>query len=367
MSAAQDDDSDETRTLSSSSHNEQEEDDNIQEPPSTMNVQKAKANDKGLRAIRRGSQRIPSSRDLGSFSNLAGAQSYVETFKRKAEEARKRVADRKFRAQFAFSSYDNNQTHVWVKDQVKAYIPARVLEEEDEKHTKVEMGMNREIKVIPNSSIGPEITRIQNLQTHYDDMVKMEDVNEATILHNLRLRFHEDEIYTNIGSILVSINPFKWLDGIYTHEKVVSHLEVNPGELQHPHIFMIASDAFRGVQRERRNQSVVISGESGAGKTEATKKCLQFFAEAARVLAEQVPGGQVEDLKMHEKLLSANPLLEGFGNAKTVRNDNSSRFGKWMEVHFDRHVQICGCKIVNYLLEKSRVVYQVSGWTSIRV
>ena len=181
-------------------------------------------------------------------------------------------------------------------------------------------------------------------------MVRMGDVNEATILHNLRARFVEDVVYTNIGTILVSINPFKWIDGLYRSELIHEHLHLPPGEIASPHVFQIAAAAFHGLRNERANQSIIISGESGAGKTEATKKCLQFFAEAA--------GSADKSSGMENKLLSANPILEAFGNAKTVRNNNSSRFGKWMEVHFNGRAQICGSRIINYLLEKSRVVFQ---------
>jgi myosin heavy subunit len=181
-------------------------------------------------------------------------------------------------------------------------------------------------------------------------MVRMGDVNEATILHNLRARFVEDVVYTNIGSILVSINPFTWIPGLYSSELIEEHLNLPPGEISTPHVFQIAAAAFHGLRNEQANQAIIISGESGAGKTEATKKCLQFFAEAA--------GSAEKSSGMDGKLLSANPILEAFGNAKTVRNNNSSRFGKWMEVHFNVRAQICGSQIINYLLEKSRVVFQ---------
>jgi len=114
------------------------------------------------------------------------------------------------------------------------------------------------------------------------DMVRMGDVNEATILHNLRMRFMEDIIYTNIGTILVSINPFKSIDTLYTVDLMREHLNLPRGEISTPHVFQTAAAAFQSMRGERLNQSIIISGESGAGKTEATKKCLQFFGAARR-------------------------------------------------------------------------------------
>ena len=147
----------------------------------------------------------------------------------------------------------------------------------------------------------------------------------------------------------MSINPFKYFPHLYTAELIMEHLNLPRGEISTPHVFQIAAAAYQGLRGEQLNQSIIISGESGAGKTEATKKCLQFFATAA--------GSSAAD-GMEDRLLSANPILEAFGNAKTVRNNNSSRFGKWMEVRFNIRAQISGCRINNYLLEKSRVAFQ---------
>jgi hypothetical protein len=147
----------------------------------------------------------------------------------------------------------------------------------------------------------------------------------------------------------VSMNPFKFIDSLYTEAIMKRQLNLEPGDVAEPHIFGIGAAAFHGLRGEGQDQAVIISGESGAGKTEATKKVLQFLASAA--------GSALGD-GMEQRLLAANPILEAFGNAKTVRNNNSSRFGKWMVVHFNGRGQICGSEIVNYLLEKSRVIGQ---------
>jgi len=152
------------------------------------------------------------------------------------------------------------------------------------------------------------------------------------------------------------------MDGVYSAEVAERYLMRQVGEEVPPHVFGIASAAYGNLKNEQTDQAIIISGESGAGKTEATKKCLQFLAEAASRVAgssetqeDAASGGSIE-----KKLLNANPVLEAFGNAKTVRNNNSSRFGKWMVVHFNMRSQICASEIINYLLEKSRVVLQAN-------
>ena len=178
----------------------------------------------------------------------------------------------------------------------------------------------------------------------------MVDVNEGTILHNVRKRFQNDDIYTFIGTILVAVNPFKWMESLFDIDVINYYRFLSPGQKCRPHLYSLANNAYKCLLDTKRDQSIIISGESGAGKTEATKKCLQYFAEVA-----------TSSTAVDQKLLAANPVLEAFGNAKTVRNDNSSRFGKWMEVQFDTQLTIFGCRIENYLLEKSRVVSQANN------
>jgi myosin heavy subunit len=237
---------------------------------------------------------------------------------------------------------------------------------------KVENGYDGSVMTIPKDSTTYPLHNVASIHNHYDDMVKMEEVNDATILHNLKLRFLSDMVYTNIGTILVSVNPFKWIKNLYSSEVAREHMMTTAGELASPHVFAISGAAFRGML-EGNDQSIIISGESGAGKTEATKQCLHFFVEitrrrsgadggAASGAASGATAGAGAATAAHgspsadeDKVLRVNPVLEAFGNAKTIRNNNSSRFGRWMTVHFDDHAMICGSKIDNYLLEKSRV------------
>ena len=179
--------------------------------------------------------------------------------------------------------------------------------------------------------------------------MKLDDVNEATILQNLRLRFAENLMYTSLGTIIVSINPYFRIPGLYDDD-VAREYRGGSFELE-PHVFQVAERAYSGLLDSRNNQAIIISGESGAGKTEATKQCLKFIAVNAGSSSSGV----------QDRILAANPLLEAFGNAKTLRNDNSSRFGKWMTNGFDANGIICSCKNINYLLETSRVVTHQEG------
>lgn len=180
------------------------------------------------------------------------------------------------------------------------------------------------------------------------DLVMLDEMNMPLILYTLRHRFDKGSIYTNVGDILISINPFRPLP-LYTPMVIDQYQHRGSSELP-PHVFIIADEALRGLLNSDNNQSIIISGESGAGKTEATKQCLQFLAETAG-----------SSTRVEQKILMANPILEAFGNAKTVRNNNSSRFGKYIEVFFSSRGQIDAARNTQYLLEKTRVVLQSHG------
>ncbi|KAM7407721.1 hypothetical protein PAMA_003457 [Pampus argenteus] len=183
------------------------------------------------------------------------------------------------------------------------------------------------------------------------DMVLLEPLNEDSFIENLRNRFDHSEIYTYIGSVVISMNPYRSLP-IYTPDKVEDYRNRNFYELS-PHIYALADEAYRSLRDQDKDQCILITGESGAGKTEASKLVMSYVAA--------VCGKGQEVNKVKEQLLQSNPVLEAFGNAKTVRNDNSSRFGKYMDIEFDFKGDPLGGVISNYLLEKSRVVKQPRG------
>lgn len=156
----------------------------------------------------------------------------------------------------------------------------------------------------------------------------------------------------------VALNPFKLLP-IYTPE-VLDKYKEGGSRHQPPHIFAIADNAYANLLADFRDQAVVISGESGAGKTETMKLVLQFLAEASgRANKQNAKEGEKTE-SLEQQVLQSNPLMEAFGNAKTTRNNNSSRFGKWTEIKFNRAGAIVGGSIINYLLEKSRIPYQAN-------
>merc|ERR1719278_463490 len=195
-----------------------------------------------------------------------------------------------------------------------------------------------------------------------EDMADLTCLNEASVLHNIKERYYSGLIYTYSGLFCVVVNPYKRLP-IYT-EKII---EIYKGKKRHevpPHVFAITDIAYRSMLQDREDQSILCTGESGAGKTENTKKVIQYLAFVAASkpkAASHLPtsnDGALSFGELEQQLLKANPILEAFGNAKTVKNDNSSRFGKFIRINFDASGYIAGANIETYLLEKARVIRQ---------
>ncbi|XP_010635965.1 unconventional myosin-VIIb isoform X1 [Fukomys damarensis] len=213
--------------------------------------------------------------------------------------------------------------------------PGKVLVEDDE-------GKEHWIQADDVGALSP---MHPNSAQGVDDMIRLGDLHEAGIVHNLLIRYQQHKIYTYTGSILVAVNPFQLLP-LYTLEQVQLYYGRQVGELP-PHVFAIANTCYFNLRKNKRDQCCVISGESGAGKTETTKLILQFLATVS---------GQHSWIE--QQVLEANPILEAFGNAKTIHNDNSSRFGKYIDIYINPSGVIEGARIEQFLLEKSRVCHQ---------
>eukprot|EP01080_Neovahlkampfia_damariscottae_P004159 gene4159-7469_t len=181
-----------------------------------------------------------------------------------------------------------------------------------------------------------------------EDMARLTHLNEPSVYYNLAQRYRDETIYTYSGLFLVAINPYKDT-GIYTQAYVDKYKGKNRDEVP-PHVFSLADTAYRNMTQNKQNQSMLVTGESGAGKTENTKKIIQYLTQVA---GSSQGGGELE-----QQIIRTNPLLEAFGNAKTIKNNNSSRFGKFIEIGFNGSGYIVGTKITNYLLETTRVIHQ---------
>ncbi|XP_055076956.1 unconventional myosin-IXAa isoform X5 [Periophthalmus magnuspinnatus] len=184
-------------------------------------------------------------------------------------------------------------------------------------------------------------------QGDYADLCCLPELNERSLLDNLRSRFRQEKIYTYVGSILIVINPFKFLP-IYNPKYVKMYDNHTLGDLE-PHIYAVADVAYHAMLQRQRNQCIVISGESGSGKTQSTN----FLIHHLTALSQKGYASGVEQI-----ILGAGPVLEAFGNAKTAHNNNSSRFGKFIQVNYQESGTVRGAYVEKYLLEKSRLVYQ---------
>uniref|UniRef100_U3KB47 Myosin heavy chain 1 n=1 Tax=Ficedula albicollis TaxID=59894 RepID=U3KB47_FICAL len=200
-----------------------------------------------------------------------------------------------------------------------------------------------------------------------EDMAMMTHLHEPAVLYNLKERYAAWMIYTYSGLFCVTVNPYKWLP-VYNPEVVLAYRGKKRQEAP-PHIFSISDNAYQFMLTDRENQSILITGESGAGKTVNTKRVIQYFATIAaspNKKKEEQTSGKMQGT-LEDQIISANPLLEAFGNAKTVRNDNSSRFGKFIRIHFGATGKLASADIETYLLEKSRVTFQLKAERSYHI
>ncbi|CAL8290473.1 unnamed protein product [Merluccius merluccius] len=243
---------------------------------------------------------------------------------------------------------------VWVPSEKHGFESASIREERGDE-TEVELTDSQRKLTLSREEVQrmnpPRFSKVE-------DMADLTCLNEASVLHNLRERYFSGLIYTYSGLFCVVVNPYKNLP-IYTE----SIVEMYRGKKRHempPHIYAISEAAYRSMLQDREDQSILCTGESGAGKTENTKKVIQYLAHVASSHKTGTLGRNKEPVQgeLERQLLQANPILEAFGNAKTVKNDNSSRFGKFIRINFDVAGYIVGANIETYLLEKSRAIRQ---------
>ncbi|XP_019724511.1 myosin-10 isoform X6 [Hippocampus comes] len=243
---------------------------------------------------------------------------------------------------------------VWVPSEKHGFESASIKEERGDE-VEVELSDSQRLLTLSREEVQrmnpPRFSKVE-------DMADLTCLNEASVLHNLRERYYSGLIYTYSGLFCVVVNPYKNLP-IYTE----SIVEMYRGKKRHempPHIYAISEAAYRSMLQDREDQSILCTGESGAGKTENTKKVIQYLAHVASSHkgATSIRSKDALQGELERQLLQANPILEAFGNAKTTKNDNSSRFGKFIRINFDVAGYIVGANIETYLLEKSRATRQ---------
>ncbi|KZF22642.1 putative myosin MYO2 [Xylona heveae TC161] len=260
-------------------------------------------------------------------------------------------------------------TRAWQPDPVEGWVASEVVQREfdgDKVHLTFQLS-NGESKTVETTladlhdggnSILPPLMNPAVLEAS-DDLTNLSHLNEPAVLQAIKLRYAQKEIYTYSGIVLIATNPFARVDSLY----VPGMVQVYAGKqrsTQAPHLFAIAEEAFADMLRNNRNQTIVVSGESGAGKTVSAKYIMRYFAtrEAPEQSGKRSKGRADVMSETEERILATNPIMEAFGNAKTTRNDNSSRFGKYIEIMFDKETDIIGARIRTYLLERSRLVFQ---------
>ncbi|XP_023188462.1 unconventional myosin-Va isoform X5 [Xiphophorus maculatus] len=240
---------------------------------------------------------------------------------------------------------------VWIPDAEEVWKSAELTKDYKNDDASLQLmledGTTIDHKLDPKTKNLPYL-RNPDILVGENDLTALSYLHEPAVLHNLKVRFIDSKlIYTYCGIVLVAINPYETLP-IYGTDIINAYSGQNMGDMD-PHIFAVAEEAYKQMARDERNQSIIVSGESGAGKTVSAKYAMRYFATVS---------GSASEANVEEKVLASNPIMEAIGNAKTTRNDNSSRFGKYIEIGFDNRYRIIGANMRTYLLEKSRVVFQ---------
>lgn len=239
---------------------------------------------------------------------------------------------------------------VWVPHPERIWETASLLEDykSNQASLKVHVDDTSQTKVLVIKS-DADLPPLRNpdILIGENNLTSLSFLHEPAVLYNLQIRFQRHNIYTYCGIVLVAFNPYNELP-IYGTDTIWAYRGQGMGDLE-PHIFAVAEEAYTKLEREGHDQSIIVSGESGAGKTVSAKYTMRYFATV---------GGSTTETQVEKKVLASLPIMEAIGNAKTTRNDNSSRFGKFIEIQFNKHYHITGASMRTYLLEKSRVVFQ---------
>ncbi|CAG2228981.1 MYH6_7 [Mytilus edulis] len=246
----------------------------------------------------------------------------------------------------------------WIPDDKEGFVKAEIQSTKGDDITVkcIDSNQDRTVKKDDLQQMNPPKYEM------IEDMANMTFLNEASVLHNLRARYSNSLIYTYSGLFCIAVNPYRRLP-IYTDSVVAKFKGKRKTEMP-PHLFSVADNAYQSMVQDRENQSCLITGESGAGKTENTKKVIMYFAKVAASLGKKSDEESAAASKkgsLEDQIIQANPVLEAYGNAKTTRNNNSSRFGKFIRIHFGPDGKIAGADIETYLLEKSRVTFCLSA------
>ncbi|XP_068390413.1 myosin-13-like [Eschrichtius robustus] len=262
----------------------------------------------------------------------------------KSEKERIEAQNRPFDSKKACFAVDNKEF----------YVKGMIQSKENDKVT---------VETLDNRTLTPNSDQVFPMNPpkfdKIEDMAMMTHLHEPGVLYNLKEHYAAWMIYTYSGLFCVTVNPYQWLP-VYNPEVVTAYRGKKHQEAP-PHIFSISDNAYQFMLTDRDNQSVLIAGESGAGKTVNTKHVIQYFAAIA-VTGEKRKAQRQGKMQgtLEDQIIQANPLLEAFGNAKTVRNDNSLRFGTFIRIHFGATGKLVSADIETYLLEKSRVAFQLS-------
>ncbi|CAD1781872.1 similar to Saccharomyces cerevisiae YAL029C MYO4 One of two type V myosin motors (along with MYO2) involved in actin- based transport of cargos [Maudiozyma barnettii] len=254
-------------------------------------------------------------------------------------------------------------TRCWYPDKDQGWVGAEVVKNElsDGKYHLSLKLENPDSDVVSMEASEDELPLLRNppILESTEDLTSLSYLNEPAVLHAIKKRYSQLNIYTYSGIVLIAANPFDRVDQLYSQDMIQAYAGKRRGEME-PHLFAIAEEAYRLMKNDKQNQTIVVSGESGAGKTVSAKYIMRYFASVEEEMSSNVGNiqHQTEMSETEEKILATNPIMEAFGNAKTTRNDNSSRFGKYLEILFDDHTSIIGAKLRTYLLERSRLVYQ---------